>query len=103
MTLSISSLLLYQILTLRRSVLPGQSGPEGFLEVYSLGYKHEPFELCVRRCLGARELLDQLHEDGGDGRADRQGQVRLRGPEVGLPAGDSGVEEARAGEGRGVE
>ena len=30
------------------------------------GYKHEPPELFYRRCLGARELSDQLHEDGGD-------------------------------------
>ena len=30
------------------------------------GYKHEPPELFYRGRLGARELSDQLHEDGGD-------------------------------------
>ena len=58
------------------------------------GYKHEPSELFYRGGLGARELSDQLHEDGGNRRAHWEDQVRPGGPEIRLPAGDRGTEKA---------
>ena len=58
------------------------------------GYQHEPTELFHRGGLGARELPDQLHEDGGDRRPHGEDQVRPGGSAIRLPTGDRGTEEA---------
>ena len=60
------------------------------------GYQHEPTELFHRGGLGARELPDQLHEDGGDRRPHGEDQVRPGGSAIRLPTGDRGTEEARS-------